>query len=391
MADVRLRRPAHAPRSRLAQAQAAVPRPLEAEGPRRHRVPALGRLRQGLRRAAEGPLLRGQRSDRKGRLDEALHAMRRGFADHRRRDRLPGVHARAALPEARGRSGRIRRRLERAERQGVLACARRLGRVVAGGRRQEPLLRLVGPASLRVPAPRQAQAAAPLDVHGGRPDRGRAGGRGPHAVHRDEQRQRLRRQRQDRASALARDLVRALRAARVLLRHADGCLRARLHRERGRDRLRLRRHDRQPPLGARGRDVRLHGGRGVAEDGVRGHLGRYVHRARRAHRGAALALRRSLRDHGRPDGARRPRLLLDLWEVRRRGVATGEDRPSGHLRAERAERRSRSGGSTTASTPRSSRTAFGSTSRAATRCTRSFRSFASSSSGRRRPGRGAGS
>ena len=101
---------------------------------------------------------------------------------------------------------------------------------------------------------------------------------------------------------LARDVVRALRAARVLLRDADGRLRARLHRERGRHRLRLRGRHRAPALGARGRDVRLHGGRGLAEDRLRRHLGRDVHRARRAHRGAALALRRSRRG----SRARRP-------------------------------------------------------------------------------------
>ncbi len=158
-------------------------------------------------------------------------------------------------------------------------------------------------------------------------------------VHRDEQRQRLRRRRQDRTAALARDLVRALRTARVLLRDADRRLRASLHRERGRDRLRLRRVDRQPSLGARGRDVRLHGGRGLAADGVRRHLGRDLHRARRPHRRAALAVQRSVGDHRRADRPRRARLLLDVREVRRRGIATSEDRPSANLRAERAQRR----------------------------------------------------
>ena len=320
---------AHAPRPGGAAA-ASVPRPLEAEGARRHRVPALGRLRQGLRRAAEGPLLRGQRANGAGRLDEALPALRRRLADDRRRDRLPGrtctsCPARSTRPARGGfvvawnaRNGK-----------GVLARAGRLGRVVAGlsSARTSTSAPGIGISTRTVCA--ASAAAASLDVHGGRPDRGRAGLRGPHAVHRDEQRQRLRRRRQDRAAALARDLVRALRAARVLLRHADGCLRARLHRERGRDGLRLRRHDRPPALGARGRDVRLHGGRGLAEDGVRRHLGRDVHRARRAHRGAALALQRSVGDHGRADGPRRPRLLLDLREVRSRWApAAREDRPS---------------------------------------------------------------
>ena len=110
---------------------------------------------------------------------------------------------------------------------------------------------------------------------------------------------------QDRAAALARDVVRALRAPRVLLCDADGRLRARLHRERGRHRLRLRRLERQPALGTRGRDVRLHGGGGLAKNDLRRHLGRDVHRARRTDRRAALALQRPVRDHGRSDRPRR--------------------------------------------------------------------------------------
>ena len=57
----------------------------------------------------------------------------------------------------------------------LLARERGLGRVVAAPRRQDALLRLLGPPPLRVPDPRQAATAPPVDVQRRRPDRRRSG------------------------------------------------------------------------------------------------------------------------------------------------------------------------------------------------------------------------
>ena len=70
--------------------------------------------------------------------------------------------------------------------------------------------------------------------------------------------------------ALARAVVLALPGRpRVLLRHAGGRLRPRVHRQHRRHDVRLRRDDRPPALGAARRHVRLHGRGGLAEDGLR--------------------------------------------------------------------------------------------------------------------------
>lgn len=138
---------------------------------------------------------------------------------------------------------------------------------------------------------------------------------------------------------MARDVVLALRAARVLLRDADGRLRAGLHRERGRDRLRLRSRERAPAVGAASRDVRLYGGCGLAEDGLRRHLGRQLRRAGCPHGRRAVAFQRAGLDHGRPDGAGRARVFLDLRTLRGRGAPAREGRRAGNLGAQRAERR----------------------------------------------------
>ena len=261
------------------------------------------------------------------------------------------------------------------------------------GRRQEPLLRLLGPESLRVPAARQAQAAAPLDVQGGRPDRGGAGLRGRHVC-----------------------TSRRATAASTASTPRPGASAGTRPRSRASGGASTSTRRRRSPTGASSSGTRTAPSTPSAP--TTGHLlwardvGTYVytaaavwrktvfvgtwdgnvHRARRAHRRAALALRRAVGDHRRADGARRPRLLLDLREVRRRRAPPRQDRPPRNLRAERAERRcsiwrfhdgkysARRRGRLSAST-----------SRAATRSTRSFRSFASSSSGRRRRGRSAGS
>ena len=106
-----------------------------------------------------------------------------------------------------------------------------------------------------------------------------------------EQRPSLRDQRADGSGALARFVVLALRAARVLLRNAHRRLRPRLHRQRRRLRLLVRSEERQADLGSARRHVRLHGRGGVAEDGVRRDVGRLGRRVRRSNRQDALAPR----------------------------------------------------------------------------------------------------
>ncbi len=338
MADVRVRRPAHAPRAGMAPTAPAVPRALAAQGSRGHRVSALRRLWPGLRRPAEGALLRGQRTHGEGHLDQALSELRRGLADDPQGDRLPALHARASLPETRHGRARVRDRVERPYGARVLASRRRVGRVVAADRRPQALLRLLGPPPLRVRTPWQTASAAPLDLHRGRPDRGGARACGPHGLHRDEQRHRLRRRRAQRPAALAGDVVLPLRPPGVLLCHADRRLRARLHRERRRDGVRLRRRHRPSALGAAGRHLRLHGRRGLAEDHLRRNLGRLLRRAGRPHRGHPLALQRARLDHGGADRACGARLLLDLRALRRGWPATGQDRPARDVGSERAQR-----------------------------------------------------
>ena len=61
-----------------------------------------------------------------------------------------------------------------------------------------------------------------------------------------------------------------LRLARVLVRHADGRLRPRLHRQHGRDDVRVRGEERQAALGAAARQLHLRRGGGLPAQGVRG-------------------------------------------------------------------------------------------------------------------------
>ena len=184
-------------------------------------------------------------------------------------------------------------------------------------------------------------STGPLDVRGRRPGRRGACVRRREGVHRHEQRERLRGRREQRTDALARDLLLALRAARVFLRDAYRRLRPRLRRQCGRHGLRLRSLDRRSALGTRSRHLRLHRSGGVAKDGLRRKLGRQLHRARRAHGRLPLALRGSVLDHRRAHGSRRARLLRDVHPLRVRRASSNQGRPARDLRSQRTERAAR--------------------------------------------------
>ena len=102
MADLRVRRrtPAHLAVPAPAAVQAAV----DDRRARHARVPAHGRLRPHVPRAAEGPLLRAEREDRPGRLAQEPGPLRGVLADDRQGRRLPVLHAPRRLLAGPGRA-----------------------------------------------------------------------------------------------------------------------------------------------------------------------------------------------------------------------------------------------------------------------------------------------
>ena len=196
-------------------------------------------------------------------------------------------------------------------------------------------LRLVGPLRL---CDRRPDEEGQVALSNGRPGRRRSRVLPRHDLHPDEQRPPLCDQRVDGPGALARFVVLALRAARVLLCNAHRCLRPRLHRQRRRLRLLVRSEDRPPDLGSARRDVRLHGCCGVAEDGVRRDVGRLGRRVRRGDRQDALAARLARRCVRGADGDERAALLLDARGVRGQTPAARRARRQPDLRPRRPDR-----------------------------------------------------
>ena len=111
-----------------------------------------------------------------------------------------------------------------------------------------------------------------VDVHGRSRDQQLARLQRRQDLLRHRRRQPLRDRRPHRPASLAGAVAPAFRAPRVLLRHADYCVRARLHRERRRDAVRLRGLERAAALGAAGRHLHLHGRRRLAATRLRRHL-----------------------------------------------------------------------------------------------------------------------
>ena len=176
-----------------------------------------------------------------------------------------------------------------------------------------PLLRLLGPQALRARRPREAQAAAALDVRGRRRGRrarprtraGRSTSRRAAAASTrvDAQTGRSAGTRTSFSRFGRREYFYAtptVAYGRVFVGNTDGTVYA------------FGAHDRAAALGARrpartSTPRRRSGGRRSTSA-----PGTATSRARRAHGRRPLALRRAGLDHGRADGARRPRLLLDL-------------------------------------------------------------------------------
>ena len=155
---------------------------------------------------------------------------------------VPLMH-RAPCAEEPAECGRLHRGSRREDRHDPLEVYSRSGRVRATDRRAHPLLRLLGQTRLCGRPSREAPSHA-LELRDGRQS-----GRGTcicerNHLRRDERRPCLRAERAHGKAAVARRIVLALRQPRVLLRHADGRVRARLHRQRRRHRLRLRREQR---------------------------------------------------------------------------------------------------------------------------------------------------
>ena len=157
VAHVRLRRRAlaHLP----LRPPAALPAALVDRRSRLARVPARDRLRARVPGPAEGPLLRAEREDRQGALEEEPPPLRRVLADDRRRPRLPVLHAPGGVPAGPGGRRRVRGRLERPDRPRALAVQVGADRVLAAAARRAPLLRLLGPQRLR-----RGRADRPADL-----------------------------------------------------------------------------------------------------------------------------------------------------------------------------------------------------------------------------------
>ena len=358
VADLRLRHPADAPGARLAEPEAAVPRALEAEGPCRHRVPALGRLRKGLRRPAEGAVLRHQRTHREARLDEALPELlgrvaarsrdgivyqaymhelpcqkheagaegfviawnaqngrelwrvRRGLRGvvaaprrQRRSTSAPGTGTLYALPDSAASAGRCSSGPSSADDQIVAAPAYAAGRLRrdTNGGRVYALNARTGKLSAGTRRPSHASGAASTSTRRPRSPTGGSSSATPTAPSTPS----------EPGPGICSGRGRSARTSTQRRRSGE------------------RRSSSAPGTGTSSRSMRATGSR-------------------------SLALRRAVLDHWRADGSRRARLLLDVRPLRRRRAPPVKSGPARDVRAERAERRSRLALSTTASTRRSS-------------------------------------
>ena len=381
MADLRVRRSAHAPGAARLADPPALPRALAVGGQGRHRVPALGRLRKRSTSRSRRDASTSSRlapASGSGRGTSTTAWLRRRRSATASSTRGSWIACRAGKHEA-GARGFV---IAWDARQRAPALAIRRGRRSSRRRCSSATRSTSAPGTTSSTRSRcgGGSVRGALDVRGRRPGRRGACVRGRDGLHRHEQRERLRGQRAERPDALARDLVLALRAARVLLRDADRRLRARLRRQRGRHGLRLRRLDRTSALGPR--------------------VGTYVYTAAAVWRKtvyvgtwdgifSALDARtgdvrwryeRSALDHRRADGSRRPRLLRDLRPLRVGGLRRARSARAGPSPSTRGTGGS-SGGFTTASTRPSSPTAGGSTSSGGATSTPSSRRFAGAGEG----------
>jgi hypothetical protein len=235
------------------------------------------------------------------------------------------------LPTEPARDGR---RHGGSDREDRLAVPGRSLRVVAARCGQDALRRFVGP---QAPRHQHLHRQGPLDVHGRRRDQQLAGVREREGLLRNRRRQSLRGGRPLWAAALALAGTRALRAPRVLLRHADNRVRPRVRREHRRHPVRLRRLEWKTALGPAGRQLHLHGRRSLAAPRLRRHLRRRVHGVRRRHRRPNLALPGVVCDPRRAERHRRARLLRRLPAVWPKRFTLVPERRARDLRAQRED------------------------------------------------------
>ncbi len=289
-------------------------------------------------RAAARTLLCVPPPNGQDRLAAAVQPLLRSLADGRLPRRLPLVDAAAALQPVPAEPARTGGSDGGPHREDRLAVPGGRVRVLAAGGRQDALRRLVGP---QAPRGQHLHRQGPLDLHRRRRGEQLSRVREREGLLRNRRRQSLRAGRSNRTAALALAGACAIRAARVLLRHADDRLRPHLRREHRRHALCLRRLERPAAVGPAGRQLHLHGGCGLAAAGVHRYVRRSVHGLQRGDRGPAVALPGLVRDPRCAERHRRSRLLRRLPALWPKRFPVVQERRPRHLRPERTHREAR--------------------------------------------------
>ncbi len=334
LADVRPPRPADAYLVGF-PSQAALPAALDVQGGPRARVPALDRVRPPVRRPA---------------------ARASFYAFHHRTGKIVWQrkfnHCSAASPTVAYRvvyhswmQPLPCNRFPRNQPGQVVAMAARTGKIIwryrAGVFESSPLVvgktLYVGSWDHKLHAINIYTGKARWTFTADARDQQLAGVRQRKDLLRYRRRQRLRAGRSYWTPALALAGARALRAPRVLLRHADDRLRPCVRREHGRHALRLRRLERTAAVGPARRQLHLHGGRGLAAPRLHRHLRRRVHGVRRGYRRPDLELPGIVGDPWRAERHRRSRLLRRLPALRPERFTIVQERRPRNLRARRAD------------------------------------------------------
>ena len=241
------------------------------------RVPTRRRRRIAVRGADPRALLRRQHRERRARLAQGHWPLLCGHPGRRRRHRLRLVPRRVPVPEGRVRQWWLRLRLGCQDRRAPLGGRTAAGRILAPRTGRHGLRGRVGQEGLRARRGDRGHQVGDGDRRAdrvvGQLDRCRLRRRLPGDRDRHERRQPLCARRGDRGDPLEGAEQRAPRQRpRVLLRHADGRLRPRLHRQYRRLDVRLRGAEREADLGQAGRHVRLYRRRGRRP----GHLHRHL-------------------------------------------------------------------------------------------------------------------
>jgi hypothetical protein len=268
----------------------------------------------------------------------ALRALLGGVAHGGLPRRLPHLDAAGPVQPLSSQPARDDRRDGGPHREDRLALPRRRFRELAARDREDGLRGLVGP---QAPRGQHLHGQGSVDVYRRPRDQQLSRVCGREDLLRDRRRQPLCARRAHRPPPLARAGPRAVRPARILLRDADDCVRARLHREHGRHALRVRRVERKASLGTARRHLHLHRSCSVAAPRLRRHLRRVLHGVRRGDRRPALAVRGVVGDPRRAERRQRPRLLRRLSALWPQRLTVRQGGGSWHLRSGRAHGQAR--------------------------------------------------